>query len=172
MRHTRQLFFALKPDAATRKNIQEIQRCIPQGQGRRVPIERLHATLLFLGNQSEQQFERLKDIAGDLSFPRCSVRLDRCGHFPRAAIVWLGSDSVPPELCDFQDQLRQAIDSAGIEFDTRPWRLHVTLYRNLRMRPETITFEPVEWPLLNFQLMESVHEKSGLKYLRRGHWSV
>jgi 2'-5' RNA ligase len=135
-----------------------------------VPPERLHATLLFLGDQSGQHLQMLRDIASTLNFPACQVSLDRCGYFPRAAVLWIGPSKVPPELQAFQAALSESVGGSGICFDERAWRFHITLYRNLRKPPERIEFEPVEWRPGGFQLLESVHDGNGLRYLCRGRW--
>jgi 2'-5' RNA ligase len=170
MTRSRRLFFALSPDRQTLQAIQSVQRMIPSGKGRRVPDHRLHATLLFLGNQTDARMQRIVEAAAQLEFPICSVFLDHFGSFPRAGVVWLGAFQLPSSLMDFQAQLTRAVESAGIEFDPRPWRMHVTLYRDLRKLPETIRFKPVEWPIRDFQLMESVNSKTGLEYVCRGRW--
>lgn len=135
-----------------------------------MPGARLHATLLFLGDQPAAALDDLRDLADGLEFPPCSVSLDRCGYFPGARVAWLGPSRVPAELETFRQQLVAAVEAAGRPFDARPWRMHVTLYRDLRMPPGTITFDAVEWHLRSFCLLESVQGKSGLQYLRQGRW--
>lgn len=164
------LFFALNPDEATRASIQAVrQRLEPRG-ARPVPPQRLHVTLLFLGNQTGARLRELCGIASGIEFPACEVVLDRVGHFPRAAVAWLGAGGVPAELRQFQEALGEAVLNAGIGFDARPWHLHVTLYRKMRRRPETIEFEPVRWRLRGFELMESMPDHNGHEYRVRGHW--
>lgn len=162
------LFFALQPGPRTCAAIHSIQRQL--AGGRPVPPERLHATLIFLGMQSADTLSGLKTIASSLAFPSCKVLLDRLGHFPGARVAWLGPNKTPAALEDFRRRLAASVSDAGIEFDSRVWRMHVTLYRDLRTRPAIIDFEPVEWPVRGFCLMESLQGKSGLQYLPRGRW--
>lgn len=164
------LFFALQPDRCTLQALCAIQRRLESDEGRPVPCERLHATLLFMGSQTTASLNSLLDLAPGLEFPPCRLVLDRLGHFSRAAVAWLGPTRVPTELEDFQARLAAAVVAAGIGFDDKPWRMHVTLYRDLRKRPGRIAFEPIEWTLRNFQLMESMHNRSGLEYRCRGRW--
>lgn len=164
------LFFALKPGRQTLEALRAIQQRVDSKTGKPVPSQRLHATLLFMGDQSTANLHRLQDIASRLEFPPCRLLLDRLGHFPRAAVAWLGPNRVPPELAAFQSRLAAAVADAGIDFDEQPWRMHVTLYRNLRKRPARIDFEPVEWPLRSFQLIQSIQDQSGLEYRCRGRW--
>lgn len=164
------LFFALQPDRTTLQALHTLQRCLEPNKGRPVPPERMHATLLFMGDQTTETLNRLLEIASGLELPPCGLVLDRLGHFPRASVAWLGPSRVPPELEAFQARLAAAVAAAGIGFDDKRWRMHVTIYRNLRKRPGRIAFEPIEWPLRDFQLMESVQDRSGLEYRCRGRW--
>ncbi len=171
---TRRLFFAINPDAATIEKIQAVQARIehhlPPGTGRRVPAERVHLTLLFLGKQEEWQLARLTELASRIRLTPCTLTLDHCGHFPRAGAVWLGSRGGPPQLTEFQERLAKNVASSDIEFDARPWKIHVTLYRDLRKRPETINFEPVSWHIDGYELLESMNGPNGLRYHSHGHW--
>ena len=164
------LFFALQPPAPTRAAIQSIQQALDGEAGRRVPPERLHSTLLFLGLQSTGALDRLRAIASELSLAPCTVILDHLGHFPRARVAWLGPADVPGELDEFQKRLAGKVAETGIGHDRRGWKMHVTLYRELRTRPGMIDFEPVEWPVRSFCLMESIQDQSGLCYITRGRW--
>jgi 2'-5' RNA ligase len=164
------LFFALRPEPDTLQGIVSIQQLLASGRGRPVPRERLHATLLFLGNQEHDEFQQIQETATELEFPICGFTLDRVGHFPRAAVVWLGSNSIPQALQSFQHRLSQALEAAGLVFERRDWRLHVTLYRDLRKRPAKIDFKPVKWSPRRFCLMESVQTREGLLYIERGSW--
>lgn len=164
------LFFALVPAGKTQEAIQAVQRRTPKDSGRAVPPERLHATLAFLGNQPGHNLARAKEIASGLEFEPCVLTLDRYGHFPRARVAWLGPSRTPPQLQAFHGRLCTALADAGVPFDDRSWRPHVTLYRDLRTRSEKISFQPVEWRVQDFRLMESVQRNSGLQYICRGRW--
>lgn len=167
---THRLFFALRPEGETLDAVEALQARLAPGQGRAVPRARLHVTLLFLGNQAEPDLERMMTIAPTLEFEPCRMVLDRLGHFPRAAVAWLGPDTTPPVLLDFQRRLCAAVEGAGVAFDDRPWRPHLTLYRDLRKRPATIAFEPIGWRVEAFELMESRHRHRRLEYVCRGRW--
>lgn len=170
MASSHRLFFALQPDRRTLKALCTIQRQLDPNHGRPVPPDRMHSTLLFMGSQTTATLHRLLELAPRLQLPACRLVLDRLGQFARAGVVWLGPSRVPPELEAFQSRLAAAVAAAGIGFDDKPWRMHVTLYRDLRKRPGRITIEPIVWSLRDFQLMESVQSRSGLQYRCRGYW--
>lgn len=158
------LFFALNPNSRVRASILEVQAQLTASGARPVPGPRLHATLLFLGHHPDEAINVLTERAAPLEFPPCSVMLDRVGWFPRTRVMWLGASAIPDPLQKFQLALASATRDAGIDFDDRPWRLHVTLYRNMRKQPERIDFEPIDWTLTGYELMESVNDSSGLHY--------
>ncbi|MDX1556670.1 MAG: RNA 2',3'-cyclic phosphodiesterase [Xanthomonadales bacterium] len=170
------LFFALQPDRETARLIGSVQdqlvAVLNAGKVRRVPPERLHVTLLFLGNQGEEQLGHLVTIASQLEFAPCRLVLDHVGYFLGAGVAWLGGHETPPQLLEFQERLTMNVAEAGIEFDGRPWKPHITLYRNLRTRPETIDFKPMNWHIQDFILMESVQGRAGLRYVARGRWPL
>ena len=158
------LFFALNPEAGVRQSIVRVQSQIADGKARPVPGERLHATLLFLGNHPEGAINSLIEAASSLECSPATISLDRVGWFPRAGVSWLGASDVPTGLHRLQADLALAVRAVDIEFDGRPWRFHLTLYRKMRKPPATISFEPIRWTIDGFELMESITDSGGLRY--------
>lgn len=155
---TRRLFFALWPDEGIRAGIVARRELLGRVSRRRVPDHNLHLTLLFLGNQPADRVSAIEDAAGDVAAADCTLRLDRIGWFPRARVAWLGGDA-PAPLCAMVDDLRSAMGSLDLTFDDRPFRPHVTLFRQVRQRPPRPDFEPLDWPVSGFSLIESVPGK-------------
>lgn len=166
---TARLFFALDPDARTRRAIQARQRALAL-PGRPIAGPRLHATLVFLGDQPRECIAELCALAATVDFPPHSVRLDRVGTFARAGIAWLGASCLPAALPAFREDLVRALTGAGLDIEPKPWIFHVTLYRNLRKRPRTMHVDPVDWAVSRYVLMESVPEPEGPRYRVRGGW--
>jgi 2'-5' RNA ligase len=168
-RRNYRLFFALVPDAAVLRALAGAQQALPKG-GRPVSPANFHVTLAFLGSQDPGILGELQSIAGGLEFPPCTLTLDRFGHFPRAGVVWLGAEDIPDTLQDFRQALVEGLLDAGVEFDRKPWKFHVTLYRRLRKRPEIMDPVAIEWRLSGFDLMRSVSVEKGVEYHSLGHW--
>jgi len=163
------LFFALEPPDGVRHQVHMLQQRIG-AEGRAVKPEQFHVTLAFLGMQPANVIPTLCTIASTLTFEPCTVVLDRLGSFRRTGVLWLGASTIPPALRDFQQALIEGIESAGIDRDRKEWKLHLTLYRRLRMPPPIMEIVPLPWPLDGFSLIESVSVKSGVEYHRQGHW--
>jgi 2'-5' RNA ligase len=169
------LFFALVPDPPVLKKIENVQRKLKiehRIEARAVKANQFHVTLAFLGNQPIDQLQTLLDLGSSLHMPACSVRLDRLGRFRRAGVVWLGATTPPAELLAFQARLVAALECAGIAFDRKPWKFHLTLYRDLRTPWVNMDPDTVSWDLNGFSLVESISINRGVEYRQLGRWSA
>ncbi len=165
---TRRLFFALWPDEGIRAGIVARRDLLRRVSRRRVPDHNLHLTLLFLGNQPADRVGAIAAVANDVAVASCTLRLDRIGWFPRARVAWLGGDA-PAALNELVDDLKSAMTALDLTFDDRPFRPHVTLFRQVRQRPPRPDFEPLDWPVSGFSLVESI---SGRPYQVLRTWCV
>lgn len=121
---TARLFFAFWPDDATRCALLAHQaRWRWTWSSRRTRGERLHATLLFLGDDvPRERIEALAALCPRLSAP-IELVLDTPQLWPHGTAV-LAASSVPAVLTEAHDRLRAA---CGV--NDKPWRPHVTLAR-------------------------------------------
>ena len=165
------LFFALVPDDAVRRQVLGVQHHLA-GYGRAVAPPNLHVTLAFLGMQDAAVIPEVCDIAARLAFAPCRVTLDRLGQFGRGRVLWLGVESIPASLLEFQHSLVNALTAAGIGHDAKPWKFHLTLYRRLRKPLPTLGPVAIEWTLTGFELIESVGSKNGVEYHSIGQWNA
>ena len=163
------LFFALEPDQAVKREVHAVQKKL-DCDGRMIPSEQIHVTLAFLGNREAEIVPELCDVAANLHFEPCTLVLDRTGTFRCVNVLWLGASEVPASLLSFRQALMDGLEKAGIGFDHRAWRPHLTLYRGLRNKPGIMEIDPVVWRLNQFSLVESINVKGGVEYRRLGHW--
>ncbi len=163
------LFFALEPDQKVRREINAVQKTLACS-GRMIPTERIHVTLAFLGQQAPEMIPQLCEIVSRLNFEPCTLVLDRLGTFRRVSVLWLGATVIPASLRDFHQALLSELEKAGIGFDRKAWKPHLTLYRRLRNKPGIMQFEAVNWRLNQFSLIESINVTGGVEYCRHGHW--
>ena len=150
------LFFALVPDSPVRKGIGEAQASSGVS-GRAVKPEQFHATLAFLGMQQADVIPRIKNIASKLEFQQCNIRMDRLGCFRRAGVLWMGANVIPDELVSFQYSLVGALLEAGIGYDRKAWKFHITLYRKMRMSTPIMDPVAIEWPLTELNMACQLH---------------
>jgi len=165
------LFFALEPDAKVRQQVETLQQSLDVN-GRAARPHQFHVTLAFLGMQQAGLIPDILTIASQLSFKPCSVVMDRVSRFKRSGVLWLGVSEVPAALMDFQNSLVGGLLDAGIGYDRKPWKFHLTLYRKMRTAPVIMHPVAIEWRLNGFSLIESVGVKNGVDYHTIGHWQA
>lgn len=147
---TARLFFALWPDEATRFALLAHQaRWRWSRASRRTRGERLHATLLFLGDAIDR--ERIAELVSLCPrWPRpVELVLDAAQVWPRGIAV-LGASQVPEPLIEAHDALRAACGAPA-----RPWRAHVTLARQAEGALPPQAFAPIAWRVDRAVLVES-----------------
>mgnify|MGYP001820268274 FL=1 len=165
------LFFALEPNGGVRNAVGRLQKTLAL-DARPVPIANFHVTLAFLGMQNTAVIPVVCEVASRLAFPTCEVVLDSLGRFKRAGVIWLGASEVPGVLQQFQQNLVDGLLEAGVGYDRKPWKFHLTLYRKMRTPPPTMDSVAIRWHLNSFSLVESVSVRSGVEYHRMGHWKA
>lgn len=165
---TRRLFFALWPDSHVRNDIIRYRETLGPLSKRRVPDHNLHLTLLFLGNQPATVLKPLMDAVDGIRLSGFTQVLDCFGWFSRARVAWLGGDA-PPAGLSLVQSLERVCGKLNIQFDRRPWKPHVTLFRQVRVQPEWPSLQPLQWPVEYFVLVESVPGQA-YRILRR--WTL
>ena len=168
---TQRLFFALWPDAALRQQLaQTALALLPQV--RRVPVENLHSTLVFLGNVGSAQRLCLEDAASLVRAARFSLTLDRFGYFRRPQVAWLGCTNIPAPLQALVAELNRGATACGFPPDKRPYEPHLSIARHLRQDPSRLAVIPISWNVERFALMESVSDEKGVHYRPLRFWHL
>ena len=108
----------------------------PVAKGRFSPRGNYHVTLAFLGEIGEAQARdaiAALDVAcaGPASI---ELRSDGLGHFgrPSDATLWLGV-SPTADLADLCERVRGELAAAGLPYDDKPFRPHITLARRAKL---------------------------------------
>lgn len=161
----------MQPDDGVRKAVGQVRQTLKL-DARPVPAANFHVTLAFLGMQESAVIPVACEMASKLVFPPCGVVLDRLGRFTRAGVLWLGASEVPEALQRFQQDLVDSLLEAGIGYDRKPWKFHLTLYRKMRKPPPTMDPVAIRWRFNGFSLVESVSVRSGVEYHTLGHWQA
>jgi 2'-5' RNA ligase len=130
------LFVALEiPEAVQRelaRRVAALRDRLPRA--RWVEPEKVHLTLLFLGQTPDDQIPNLSAKLREAfaKHPPMTLRLSGGGTFPPkrpARVAWVGLDA-PEELAAVQaDAVAAAVEAVGFEPETRPFTSHVTLAR-------------------------------------------
>ncbi len=101
-----------------------------RGSWRREPPEKLHITLKFIGEVSEERFREIDGTLGRIEHPPFSVELRGVGAFPslqRPRVLWVGAKG--DGLFSLQAAVEDALSELGIPREWRGFVPHVTLGR-------------------------------------------
>jgi 2'-5' RNA ligase len=180
---TRRVFFALWPDEAVRVALAHATRKAVRGcGGRPVPVENLHATLLFLGSVAESRIADLVAVgmrvasAAEIVAARAGGAspdfIFDCVDFWAKAHVLVATASAEssPALTlarALAGVLQRETGALGFAPDpmARQLRPHVTLARKVHRPPRYLTMEPVTWGCTDFVLVDSKTLPTGPVYI-------
>jgi 2'-5' RNA ligase len=164
------VFFALWPDDATRSQISRATRAAVQAcGGRPIAKERLHLTVVFLGELSAA------GVAVACAVPPIGVGpfelvLDAVGVWPESRILWLAPLDPPDALGELEATLTERLVERGFSADDRVYRPHVTLAR--RSRAVEAAVEPVRWRVEDLALVESFPDGRNVHYEVLERWPL
>ncbi len=143
----------------------EIAKSFPTVKGvRPISNDNLHITLLFLGDVEEHVRECLEKKIIQTFIQTFTVRLDLYGYFKTSKAMWLGSTSCPSELTRLVKHLKSIGVQCGVEFDNRPHKPHVTLFRNVPSANFPSVPISINWSVCEFHLLESVIDGYTTRY--------
>lgn len=172
------LFYALWPPRTWAQAWYEAARRWARGRTRVkvVPPERLHLTLVFLGEVPRERLGAFLALGAAMGpVPDEPLVLDRfeCWAKPRVACL----SGPPPQgaWSRFIERLAQESRALGAKVEHRPFRPHVTLAR--KVSPEAFDAPglgvglPIHWSAAGFRLIRSESGPKGLRYLTAGEFS-
>lgn len=168
---TDRLFLALRPDADTAAHILALSADLRQQhglKGRALDAERLHVTLLALGDHVGVPQRLVADVQAVLDtvtaapLPLCFDRLQCFGRGRNNPIVLTAADGLPA-LQAFQQQLVRTLATRGLVRPEGTYTPHVTLLYDDRV-VATQPVPPVRWTadefvLVNSHIGQSRHER-------------
>jgi 2'-5' RNA ligase len=157
------LFLAVVPDAAAAARISRLAHVLKRAHkfdGKVIEPGRLHVSLFFLGELSEQIVQVASDAAAEVRLPPFEVLFDRSVSFlgkPGNRPFVLVGDEGLDRLKSFRQTLGVAMAGKGLRYLTkRDFTPHVTLLyadRDVEEHP----IEPIRWTVNEFVLIHSMH---------------
>jgi 2'-5' RNA ligase len=111
-----------------------------------VRSQKLHFTLIFLGNVGLETSDRVQMILSDIKFKPLNLVLRGIGAFPHpghARVIWVGVDENGKRaMVNLAQQIVSGLSRIKISPD-RPFEPHLTIFRAkvmpLQLRPEVIS---------------------------------
>ncbi len=138
-------------------------------KGRFVPRENYHMTLAFLGEVDDATVKRAMNVLDEACTgvtPVC-VTADGLGKFGRAsdATLWLGIVE-DAGLMALAAAVRESLATHGIQFDSKPFKPHITLARRACIPKIPLPFIPFPESVFatRVTLFKSVLGKRGAVY--------
>lgn len=150
-----QLFFGLFPDAAAREALAGIARATRRDTGGRSPrAERIHLTLLYLGNAPRGRLDELVSLATGVRLPPFELCLDNLEYWKKNGIVCATPDD-PVAVTRLAQTLVRHVTPGGFKSVRERFKPHVTLVRDAKRAPPE-NMAPVTWTAGRFRLLHSV----------------
>ena len=192
---TRRVFFALWPNAQVCTQLQQVSGDLhAKTGGRRMMADSLHLTLVFVGQVTNSQLEEMKKVASVVRGQRFEVQFDQTGCWQHNHIAYLGTRHPPSALLSLVRQIETGLDEAGIAYDSRQYKPHITLIRNAdcgalkgsalkggavqadaSATPSNPIFNPIHWQANDFVLLQSgfgQNRPAGAPYTELGRWPL
>jgi len=97
-----------------------------------IDSESLHFTLQFLGEVSDDDFEKIIDALNTIEFSSFKINLKGIGAFPKSKfprVIWIGTDeSGGNMLIQLAKKVEKVLEPLGFSPD-KPFKPHVTIFR-------------------------------------------
>jgi 2'-5' RNA ligase len=155
---------------------EQLRRHLPDVlPGRRVPPDKWHFTLRFLGNASPEQRDRLVEELRQAKIGApFRIELGALSAFPspgRARVLWVGVTRGADRLVRLAKDVESAVQAAGFGAESRPFRSHLTLSRldrpsDVRRLIELVPAAKVSMEIREVVLFRSHLGKEGARHER------
>lgn len=154
------LFIAILLSEEMKKALCDLQDdMIRQGiRGHFTGEDNLHMTLAFIGEYDPQD---VLDVMECVPYEGGTLTLSGYGNFGRLLYASLEAEE---SVRDYVRDLRKALRSAGIPYDTKDFLPHVTLARNIAKGLPALTVPSVTMHADRISLMKSERTKDGMIY--------
>ena len=166
------LFFALWPSLELSRELHSIAGRILRGDGRRVPPERIHLTLAFLGSVKVSFRQCAEQVAAAIRTGCFTLTLEQIGCWPKSGIVWVGPWHAPEPMSRLVQELNAGLSACGYVPEERVYAAHLTLARKLRRCKINLTIDPLMWEVRRFCLVQSHTHAAGAHYEIVRSWEL
>lgn len=167
------LYFALWPDDGIRLQLSRYRlQLARETNGHPVFPVSLHMTLAFLGDVDTTLVPLIEKIGSRLIAAPFNYPVNVAGCFPKARVAWLGAKETPWHLFELQKNLQALLATARLGHDTRTFRPHITVVRDIETPFEDRTIAPVRWPIDQFCLVSARTGAAGPEYKVLKNWQM
>jgi 2'-5' RNA ligase len=164
-REDHRLFVALWPADDLRAELVRVTRDYAAASGGRlVPAENLHITLAFLGSIGESRLEAIKQVMGRVAVEPFELLFGKIAWWEPQRLLCLEPEAGHDRIGALVEKLRTSLRESGFEVETRIFRPHVTLAREVTRECRVGSTEPIRWPVQRIELIDSKPGKAGSRY--------
>lgn len=174
---TERLFLAINLDNNVKEKIRKISVDLKANESSSIKwenIEKIHITLLFLGNVKIDQKKNLIKELENYERPKFfDFIINNLGFFPNdkyPRVIWLGIEK-SEELKQLSKDISTICKNINIDFDKKEFKPHLTLGRiknnvstDFINYAKNYKYEKMIQTVKSFELMKSILEPSGSKY--------
>lgn len=168
------LFVAIDLPEEVKEAVANIRGDLPGA--RWVPREQIHLTLRFIGDADETLFQVIRKRLAEVKARHFPLALEGIGYFPPGPtprVLWVGMTASAP-LLDLQQQVEQAVQTAGMIPERRRFSPHITIARLRETPAKTVQafevqhsrFRTESFTVGNFYLYSSVIGNQGAVHTR------
>jgi len=160
------LFVAVEPSPGFRAALTDVKEKLQEAgvTGKYREDAGLHLTLAFIGEwpDAAEVLEALPAVKEPFS-----LALSRPGIFPGANVLWAGVEP-SEELDRLAERVRENLEAAGIPFDRKAFKAHITLARK-PVVPENVSLPEIAVPRVSMIVDEvclyrSDRGENGMEY--------
>jgi len=170
----KRIFLALWPGEETRQQLLEAQKRLKREPvlqtAREVNPDNLHMTLQFIGSISAEVIQKLVTCLDKVDCSGFEMKVTTMGCFPKPRVVWLGLQTIPPELIQLEQHTAACVEQCVEGYQRIPYRPHITLFRKAKISPEQDGSPEISWRVQSFALVESKSHAEGVQYHVLKQW--
>lgn len=125
----RRVFFGLEIPAEIKQRLLQVRTEVAGAKWQ--STERMHLTLLFLGNLEEEPLLAVREVARDIALAAFELNIAGLGCFgqPHAPdYLWAAVQPETP-VVSLHSALKNQVESLGLQTERRAYRPHLTLAR-------------------------------------------
>ena len=177
------LFFAVELPSSVQRALGRLRPGDEKADYRWVDPERMHVTLAFLGDQSEERLVTLEHVGAAAAHASRTGTLalgapQTFGSRRAPRVVWVGVDGDVEGLRELQENLARRLMENGFAVEDREFNPHITLARR---RQTARGGAPSGWPpdierkrfaMRELTLFESRLSPRGATYVAVGRWPL
>lgn len=167
------VFFAIFPNKRIQEQLVHLAESLePICGGRKIKKQRIHLTLLFLGNINAHRIEALQQAMKMVTEKEFELSLEEICQWKKNQIIYVQSNKFPAELFSLVDSIGHVLSEIGFLLDNHTYKPHITLLRKA-VRPAKIgLIEPIQWRVNEWFLIQSKQTDHGVDYIPLGQWRL